>query len=291
MASTTATLNGVVNPNKEDTTYVFQYGPTTAYGSTTAVQPAVSGNAGKDVSVDITGLAPSTVYHFRLVATNPSGTDTGADATFTTLASPYTLPGNGPGANTVTITVAPGLVTYGRTVVISGQVTGPKNVGVTVNLQQTPFPFTAPFKDAGVAAATTDATGKYSFTITPLAATRYQVVAKTSPPVTSAAVQVAVRYSVGLSVNHTRVHRGRSVRFYGSVKPAHDGLKARIQRKTKSGAYKTITTATLKHSTVAGRSTYSKRLRVYATRVYRVQVRADADHATGNSRTRRVRVS
>src|SRR5687767_11469394 len=46
VTATTATLNGVVNPNKEDTTYVFEYGLTTAYGTTTAPQTEVSGNAG-----------------------------------------------------------------------------------------------------------------------------------------------------------------------------------------------------------------------------------------------------
>src|SRR5215213_4937686 len=63
-----ATLNGVVNPNKEDTTYYFEYGTTTAYGSRTP-DAIATGNAGKDVTAAISGLTGTTVYHFRLVAT------------------------------------------------------------------------------------------------------------------------------------------------------------------------------------------------------------------------------
>jgi len=44
------------------------------------------------VSAALTGLAPDTTYHYRIVATTRDGTSTGADATFKTSA-----PGSGPG--------------------------------------------------------------------------------------------------------------------------------------------------------------------------------------------------
>src|SRR5881275_654102 len=72
IGSTAATLNATVSPNKERTTVSFQYGTTTAYG-TTAAAGTVSGNASKAVSVAISGLKPSTIYHFRVTATNASG--------------------------------------------------------------------------------------------------------------------------------------------------------------------------------------------------------------------------
>src|SRR3954453_8233390 len=72
VTSYSATLNGVVNPNKDETTYHFEYGTTTAYGATTP-DATVNGNAGKDVSAPVTGLAPDAVYHYRLVATNAAG--------------------------------------------------------------------------------------------------------------------------------------------------------------------------------------------------------------------------
>src|SRR5918992_553721 len=85
---------------------------TTAYGSQTPAGTS-GGNADRPVSADITGLAPSTTYHFRLVATNASGTATGADAQFTTPPA---------GAAAVTIAATPRVVTFGKPVTIAGQV-------------------------------------------------------------------------------------------------------------------------------------------------------------------------
>ena len=289
VTATTATLNGVVNPNKEDTTYVFQYGETTAYGVTSPVQPPVSGNAGKEVSFKVTGLAPGRTYHFRLVATNASGSDEGNDAAFTTLGAQYTLPGPGQGPNAVTITAVPRLLTFGRSTVISGQVTGPKNGAVVVDLQSNPHPFTAGFKNTG-RTTTTDAAGKYSFTVKPRKHTRYQVVAKTSPPVTSPAVEVRVRLRVAFKASDYTARRGQRIKFSGFVKPTHVGRRVSLQRRRSNGSWRTIATTLTRRSTIAGRSIYRKRLRVYRTAVYRVRVSGHTDHATGTSRKRRVRV-
>src|SRR6476619_4637247 len=73
VTSTSATVNGTVDPNKEDTSYHFEYGKTTAYGSSTPAQGPVKGNSAKSVSAQLAQLTPSTTYHFRLVATNASG--------------------------------------------------------------------------------------------------------------------------------------------------------------------------------------------------------------------------
>jgi hypothetical protein len=279
-----ATLNGVANPNKEDSTYYFEYGTTTAYGSRTP-DGAVSGNAGKEVSAAITGLTGGTVYHFRLVVTNPSGQDFGADKTFTTPASPYALPG----ANAITIGAKPATIRFGLASVISGQLTGPNNVGVQVQLQENPHPYTGPFKDTGTP-VTTDANGNYSFTVKPGLHTRYQAVARTAPPVTSAVTEVRVRFRVSLRVSDSRVNRGQRVRFRGSVSPAHDGRVVRIQRRTRTG-YKTVARTRLRKSSVAGRSVFSKRIRIYRKGTYRARVGADADHATGTSRRRTIRMN
>jgi PKD repeat protein len=83
-----ATLNGAVNPQGLDTTVHFEYGTTTAYGSTTPDQGAGSGTSTVNVSAPVSGLSPSTTYHYRIVATSSAGTSRGADATFTTLAAP-----------------------------------------------------------------------------------------------------------------------------------------------------------------------------------------------------------
>ena len=83
VASSSATLNGTVNPNGLTTTVHFEYGTTTNYGSTTANQ-SYTGNTTHNVSANITGLSPNTTYHFRLVGTNNGGTSHGSDRTFTT---------------------------------------------------------------------------------------------------------------------------------------------------------------------------------------------------------------
>lgn len=87
VGSLSAVLNGVVNPNSSTTTYHFEYGTTTAYGSRV---PAAEAPVGSDatphaVSQTIAGLSPNTTYHFRVVATDAIGFVTaGADASFKT---------------------------------------------------------------------------------------------------------------------------------------------------------------------------------------------------------------
>lgn len=77
-------LTGTVNPNGQSTTYYFQYGPTTSYGTQTSPASAGSGSTPVAVHTEIFGLTPNATYHYRLVATNPSGTTNGADQAFTT---------------------------------------------------------------------------------------------------------------------------------------------------------------------------------------------------------------
>ena len=89
ITTTSATLNATVNPNGAATTAQFQYGTTTAYGSTASVTLSPnSGASAQSVSATLTGLTPLTLYHFRISATNSLGTTNGADATFTTSETP-----------------------------------------------------------------------------------------------------------------------------------------------------------------------------------------------------------
>ena len=84
---TEAVLNGSVNPRGTATSYYFDYGTTTAYGSTVPASPKAvgSGTSAVKVSESISGLTGNTTYHFRVVAENPSGGITkGSDLTFKT---------------------------------------------------------------------------------------------------------------------------------------------------------------------------------------------------------------
>ncbi len=84
VASSSATLNGSVDPHGLTTTLYFQYGTTTSYGHTTASQ-SKTGNTYQNVAANISGLTASTTYHFRIVSTNSAGTVYGSDKTLTTL--------------------------------------------------------------------------------------------------------------------------------------------------------------------------------------------------------------
>lgn len=88
VTSSSATLNGSVNPGGASTTYQFDYGTTTSYGTAVPV-PAGSAGAGSAAvseSAVLTGLTASTTYHYRIEATNSAGTSYGSDQTFTTSA-------------------------------------------------------------------------------------------------------------------------------------------------------------------------------------------------------------
>ena len=90
VGSTGATLNGTVNANNDNTTVTFEYGLTTAYGTTvTADQSPVTGGSNTAVSKAITGLTADTIYHYRVVGQNANGTTYGEDMTLiTTLGAP-----------------------------------------------------------------------------------------------------------------------------------------------------------------------------------------------------------
>jgi hypothetical protein len=78
-----ATLNGTVNANNADATVSFEYGLTTAYGSTVDADPAtVTGIATMPVTGTLAMLTPNT-YHYRIKAVNSKGTSYGGDQSFT----------------------------------------------------------------------------------------------------------------------------------------------------------------------------------------------------------------
>ena len=80
----TATFTGTVNPSGLSTSYYFEYGTDTTYGSQTATVLAGSCTTPINASGTSAALNGSTTYHYRLVATNASGTVRGADMTVET---------------------------------------------------------------------------------------------------------------------------------------------------------------------------------------------------------------
>ena len=167
--SSTATLTGSVDPNGRSTTWHFDYGPTTAYGSKTPNRNAGSGQVAVDISEPLSGLMPGTTYHYRLVASNSAGTSTGSDATFATVPA-------------VTLTQSGFRVVAGHYIRLSGTVAGAQP-GVSVTVLAQTFG-TGAFAQVGT--VQTGGSGSWSFLAQPKVATTYSasVNGSTSSPVT-----------------------------------------------------------------------------------------------------------
>jgi hypothetical protein len=102
VTSQSAMVSGRVNPKDAPTTYRFEYGTTTAYGRSTPVTAAGSGETAVVAAATVGGLSPATTYHYRILATNAGGVTTGSDRTFTT-----TVPAVGPPATQPPATTPP----------------------------------------------------------------------------------------------------------------------------------------------------------------------------------------
>lgn len=128
LSVTEATLNGTVTSNGASTTVTFDYGLTTAYGSSAAAaqSPLVAGASGTAVSAAVTGLACNTTYHFRAKGVNSAGTTNGNDLTFTTSACPTVTSIDTAGANPTNA------ASVSWTVIFSSSVTGVSSSNFTL---------------------------------------------------------------------------------------------------------------------------------------------------------------
>jgi hypothetical protein len=92
VTDTSAALAGAVDPNDAVLgACTFEYGTSGAGGIYTqsvpcSVLPVASGGI-QDVAARVSGLAPNTTYHYRVLAASPAGTGAGADQAFTTAIS------------------------------------------------------------------------------------------------------------------------------------------------------------------------------------------------------------
>lgn len=91
-SETTATAYGYVNPQGENTLWVFAYGPTAKLGGRSKIGSIPAGDADVLVAAPLRGLRAGRTYHFRLLAlpydsaNNPDWAHAswGQDETFTT---------------------------------------------------------------------------------------------------------------------------------------------------------------------------------------------------------------
>jgi hypothetical protein len=113
---TTATLTGTLDPGDAAlTSCQFEYGTTTAYGTTVpcATTPTAGGGA-QAVSAQINGLSAGTTYHFALIAASAVASGGGADASFATPAAQKASPSlSGSPAVGATLTCNPNFTANG----------------------------------------------------------------------------------------------------------------------------------------------------------------------------------
>jgi hypothetical protein len=200
-----------------------------------------------------------------------------------TAAQAHHRPGHeGPGGSgNLTLAGQPGTVVFGRAVRLSGKLTGPNNAGRNVNVQGDPFPFD---NFGNVASATTNASGDYSVTQRPTVNTRYQA---RSGNEQSGIVTIRVRPAVSLRLSDSTPRRGQRVRFAGRVCPEHDGARVAIQRRTRTGSFRTVARTTLRDVPGSTCSSYRRTFRVFRDGTFRTTLAAHNDHATGISPRRR----
>ena len=198
--------------------------------------------------------------------------------------------GGGGGATTISaLDAKPNPVVFGSPTTLSGRLSGGSASGTTVRLEADD---TRPYGDAykpvttpagAPLTATSEQNGRFTFSVKPERNTQYRAVAQASPPVTSAPRLVLVRMHVGLILSDSTPETGTLVRFRGTVRPAHDGRIALIQRRSPTGRFVTVARATLRDGGTLF-SRYSRRVRINRDGTYRVKVAGDADHVNGFSR-------
>jgi hypothetical protein len=86
VSSSSARLEVELNPLGQTTQFHFEYGTSSTYGNTVPIPDANAGAGLSDAqfSLVVQDLAPSTTYHYRVIAENALGRVEGPDQTFTT---------------------------------------------------------------------------------------------------------------------------------------------------------------------------------------------------------------
>jgi hypothetical protein len=190
-----------------------------------------------------------------------------------------------PSPHQLSIAAKPNPVVFGKTVTISGKLTGTDSAGEDVTLREDPFPFD---KFGHPTSTTTAADGTYKFSVKPTVNTKYQATAKSKSPATSPVLTVLVAARVGFVVGDLTPKVGQVVTFKGRVYPPHDGQAVLLQRRNPNG-WHTVATIPLVHATDTY-SYYSRKRKVTRDGTFRVIKTADADHARGRSPKRTLTV-
>jgi hypothetical protein len=272
-----AQLAATVNPGNESTEVYFQYGTTDTYGYQSAPTQLPAGTATVPVSIAISGLAAGTTYHYRIVATNASDTSLGVDKSFQTAKIPLSL----------AITAAPSPVGFGGAVTIEGTLSGTGNSGAVVQLQQSPFPYSAPFADVGNPELTLTG-GSFSFNVLALSLnTEFRVV---SGLVSSGTVLVPVSLAVTLNGKPTGTKKRPTVRFTGTIAPGEPSARIAFER-LEGTSWKVIGGTVAGAAVINGQVSFAQTVRIHHTGFFRALVLpVEGAHVSGYSQAVSVRI-
>jgi hypothetical protein len=261
-----AILYGYIDAKGAGTNYVFQYGTSSAYGAESPLSPGGNATSSVRVSQMITGLRPTTVYHYRVVAIGPTGTAVGKDRTFATTKIPLSLQ----------LVGTPNPVVFGNPFFVEGTLLGTGGANHAIVLQVNPFPYVGGFKTVGNPELT-NASGGFSFPYLGLLENaQLRVMTIGLPVVVSPVVleSVAVRASFHV---HSTGRRG-FVRLYGTVTPAEVGAQVGFQLLKPGHASINQGGTTLKAGT-ATVSRFSTVVRLRRPGLYRALIKVSDDGA------------
>ena len=215
---TTAELEGTVYPHGLPTTYFFQFGPTTSYGSQTTPAILPASNTRVKVGQITGGLHPG--YHYRIVGYNGASAGlarVGKDKVFgsKSIKLKFHLPKSLES------------IQYRHGFTLSGTVTGNGAAGASVVLQETPFPYLSEFSTVSEPVATTSA-GGFSFRVSSLdTSAEFRIITTGPKPQISGVVKQQVTPVVTLRVHHSSAPG--LVRLYGTISPSVTGAHVLIQ--------------------------------------------------------------
>jgi hypothetical protein len=266
-----ALLSGSIDPRGQATNFVFEYGPTRAYGTQTPLSAAGSGTRAVKVTQAIAGLQPNTIYHYRLLAFGGTATTRGEDRTFQTPKIPLSL----------ALAGAPNPDVFGSPFFVDGNLSGTNGGGRQVVLKINPFPYLGGFKVLGNAQVT-GATGAFSFPVVGLLENAELQVTTVKQPIVSSAV-VIENVAVRVAFHAVHARRRGFFRLYGTVAPAEAGALVGFQL-LKPGHNSVNEGGTVVRAATSTVSSFSRVMRVPHHGLYRALVKiSDGAHLSNYS--------
>ncbi len=170
-------------------------------------------------------------------------------------------------------------ITYGQSVTLEGSVVAGANKTVRLAARTAGGLFTT------LASQTADASGHYSFAVTPQQNTAYKVFSEVGTH--SSVLFEGVRYTLTASPSASTLQDGQALTFTGTVTPGRAGKHVYLERQNASGAgYHVVAIAPLQAvASGSGLATYTIVHTVFGTgkQVYRIKVPGDPDNQGSSS--------